>query len=843
MSLDETLAHLNTRDLVKMGLKPEAKEVLLQAKRAGGISPKEITGMLDNSVIKDREKMTVTVRQLKELLQTTDIKITLEVTHTHHHTHTIVAEIPKEKPTRKKPIEKEQGSMFLDDSLLKEHNLVPNAKDLLLMAEERGSITPEEVAALIPKEIAQEAEKLRPTMRWVTQLLSALQVKISIRNIHVKSPDSRSPEVSYSVRPERVIERGPGRPRQAELDVEVEIGEEPGESEMRDIEGTFEEDEALMPIFILKEVIDRPNAYYRAVKNHRFLTGEETLTLSKKWHASQDYGARNQMVVHNLRWVMKIAKRYVNRGLDFDDLVQEGNIGLMTAAERFDPERGFRFLTYATWWIRQGITRAIQNHKSLIRMPVHRQEFRTRILKAACEVGQELEREPTLEEIAARAEDTVENVRKAMHDFNIPVVSLEELAYGGGTGEREPATIGDIISDDYTGAADTMLTAKEDLERCSERIRTLLAIIKALHVPEKHKEAFKAYYGLEGNIENHTLETVGAIQNVTRERIRQKIGMVWTSIRESGLNLDDKKLMAELDRIHHLENLVAVEAILSAPDDSFVLGKDESLVLSEETSHGEVIPIIRMERLGGKAEEVPIVEEPEKTTQAKSGVPLLADRLMSVVAEVCEIEKAELFIHSAKLEDREKMAVRDLAIYLLRNDFNQSREEVMKMFGFHDGSRISVIQREVGEQLRDPDVVKIVALMRSEYSLEWYESDWEKLAQCQSVLHPKQVEEARAIVANFEQEVQALLGRLNNIDAPDRYKEIFRGRYGADIQEGPPSYEEIGNKFQVTRTRIWQILENVWGKLRASEHQSMLFGDVKYIERWRKIRPLVVLLK
>jgi RNA polymerase sigma factor (sigma-70 family) len=592
MSLDDTSAFLSTRDLAKMGLKPDAKKVLLQAKKAGGISPREITGMLESSVIKDREKMSAAVKELKELLQTIDIKITLQVTHTHRHTHTIVTEAPAYPPVPNK-----NENAFLSDSLLKEHNLVPNAKDLLLAAQERGSITPQEIAALVPAEIAKDQEKLRPIMRWITQLLFALHIKISIKNIHIKSPDSRSPEVSYSVRPERVIGKGSGRPRKTESNVDIEIAEEPGEREMRNIEGTLEEDEALMPTFILKDVIDRPNPYYQAVRRHRFLTPDETVALSRRWHAAEDYEARNQIVVHNLRYVMKIAKRYVNRGLDFDDLVQEGNIGLMTAAERFEPSKGFRFLTYATWWIRQGIGRALQNHKSLIRMPVHAQEFRNRILKAACEVGEELEREPTIEEIAARSGESIENVKKAMHDFNIPVVSLEELAYSAGTKEHEPSTIGDIIPDEGVGTADTLVTAKEDLERCSERIRTLLAILKALPLSEKIKTAFKLYHGLDGHPEGRTFDEVREVMGgVTRQMIQVREVRVWKELEKYGLDMNAKKLRAELDRIHLLENLVAAEAILLTPDDSFILSEGESMVLREETSQDEVIPIITMEK-------------------------------------------------------------------------------------------------------------------------------------------------------------------------------------------------------------------------------------------------------
>ena len=249
---------------------------------------------------------------------------------------------------------------------------------------------------------------------------------------------------------------------------------------------------------------DPVRMYLKEIGKVPLLTAEEEVELARRM-ADGDESAKKRLAEANLRLVVSIAKRYVGRGMLFLDLIQEGNLGLIKAVEKFDYEKGFKFSTYATWWIRQAITRAIADQARTIRIPVHMVETINRVSKVSRQLLQELGREPQPEEIAKAMELPVERVREIMKISQDPV-SLETPI-----GEEEDSHLGDFIQDENVAVpadAATQTVLKEQLE---EVLDTLT---------EREQKVLKLRFGLEDG-RARTLEEVGKEFDVTRERIRQ----------------------------------------------------------------------------------------------------------------------------------------------------------------------------------------------------------------------------------------------------------------------------------------------------------------------------------
>ena len=249
---------------------------------------------------------------------------------------------------------------------------------------------------------------------------------------------------------------------------------------------------------------DPVRMYLKEIGKVPLLSAEEEIELAKKMETG-DQEAKKRLAEANLRLVVSIAKRYVGRGMLFLDLIQEGNLGLIKAVEKFDYRKGYKFSTYATWWIRQAITRAIADQARTIRMPVHMVETINKLIRVSRQLLQELGREPTPEEIAAEMNLPVDRVREILK------ISQEPVSLETPIGEEEDSHLGDFIQDDNVpvpadAAAFTLLK-----EQLVEVLGTLT---------EREQKVLRLRFGLDDG-RARTLEEVGKEFNVTRERIRQ----------------------------------------------------------------------------------------------------------------------------------------------------------------------------------------------------------------------------------------------------------------------------------------------------------------------------------
>jgi RNA polymerase primary sigma factor len=322
-------------------------------------------------------------------------------------------------------------------------------------------------------QIASSLEEIEVTKEQVAELHAYLEDQ----GIEVVGEDGR-PAVPEGGRFERTVdaagEKTQDPPRKPEVDLTVEPS------------------------------LDSLRLYLRSIGRVALLTADREVALAKRIERG-DLLAKQEMVEANLRLVVSIAKGYLGRGLSFLDLIQEGSLGLIRAVEKFDYRRGYKFSTYATWWIRQAVTRAIADKGRTIRIPVHMVEKLNKVVHVERQLVQTLGREPTPDEIATELDCTTREVRDIQRMAQQPV-SLEKPI-----GEEEESELGDFVEDE---------TAESPFEQASDNLRreNVRRALEAL--PQREREVIEMRFGLTG-ARPYTLEEVGRAFNVTRERIRQ----------------------------------------------------------------------------------------------------------------------------------------------------------------------------------------------------------------------------------------------------------------------------------------------------------------------------------
>ncbi|MGB4301893.1 MAG: RNA polymerase sigma factor RpoD [Acetomicrobium sp.] len=360
-----------------------------------------------------------------------------------------------EEKEHNEPIEDQEDLDFEEMESQEIAELIENIRELLQEGRQKGFITYDDLEKYLPQEALSEAEIM-------------------------DSVYSNLLELGIDVRDEEKIQEL----QQAELLPQADL------SELTELESV--------------SIADPVRMYLREIGKIPLLTKEEEVELAKRVEAG-DEEAKKKLIEANLRLVVSIAKKYIGRGLSFLDLIQEGNLGLIRAVEKFDYRKGFKFSTYATWWIRQAITRAIADQARTIRIPVHMVETINKLIRVSRQLVQQLGREPTVEEIAQALELPPEKVE------DIQRIAQEPVSLETPIGEEEDSQLGDFIEDKDSPNPEEATAGQLLREQLEEMLGELT---------EREREVLRLRFGLEDG-RAHTLEEVGKRFNVTRERIRQ----------------------------------------------------------------------------------------------------------------------------------------------------------------------------------------------------------------------------------------------------------------------------------------------------------------------------------
>jgi RNA polymerase primary sigma factor len=382
--------------------------------------------------------------------------------------------------------EKSEGAVIAADIVVEMEEL----QGFLAAGRERGLVT---AASL--RSVTEEAEL---SSEQAQDLLSHLEEH------GIEVLDAEDPAVELQASGSEAAGEGTGAERVLADPDELDEEDEREDEEAGDVRARLRELKQAEAGLTVDPSLDSLRLYLRSIGRVPLLTAEEEVTLAKRIERG-DISAKQHMVEANLRLVVSIAKGYVGRGLTFLDLIQEGSLGLIRAVEKFDYRRGYKFSTYATWWIRQAVSRALADKARTIRIPVHMVERLNKLISAERMLIQQLGREPTPDEIASELECEVREVRDVLRLAQQPI-SLEKPM-----GEEDDSALADFVED--VSAESPFEIASEALRR--ENITRVLA-----QLPRREREVLELRYGIVGG-RARTLEEVGRAFNITRERVRQ----------------------------------------------------------------------------------------------------------------------------------------------------------------------------------------------------------------------------------------------------------------------------------------------------------------------------------
>jgi RNA polymerase primary sigma factor len=390
--------------------------------------------------------------------------------------------------------EKLEGLLLATDTAVVE---MEELQGLIADSQERGFLTSETVVAAL------EDAELSPEQ--TQDLFSYLEEhNIEVLPLGASEPELRPPEDAGDGHGSAHEDASPAHANDPSLTSPGEGEEDEGQDPDQGLRGRLRELKRAEVDMTAEPSLDSLRLYLRAIGRVPLLTGEEEVSLAKRIERG-DIAAKEHMVEANLRLVVSIAKGYLGRGLTFLDLIQEGSLGLIRAVEKFDYRRDYKFSTYATWWIRQAVTRSLADKGRTIRIPVHMVDRLNKLNHAERRLIQQLGREPSAAEIAAEIECSVREVRDVMRMAQQPV-SLEKPV-----GEEDDSALVDFVED---------VTAESPFEIASEALRREKITRVLASLPQREREVIEMRYGIVGD-RPRTLEEVGRAFNITRERVRQ----------------------------------------------------------------------------------------------------------------------------------------------------------------------------------------------------------------------------------------------------------------------------------------------------------------------------------
>ena len=412
---------------------------------------------------------------------------------------------------------------------------------LLDEALKRRVISTHEIATLIAPKTHRDRESLAETITWIHQFLQHHTVRL-VSDRDEPGHRQQFPIPRKEKRPDLRIIKRVGEDAALRGQPDEELGAELNKLEDDTVE--YEHD-------ALK-------TYYAEMHRFPLLSFEEEQELGRRVLEERDLDARNKLISHNLRLVRWAAsRRFAWSKMAFEDMVQEGNIGLLIAAERFDYRRGFKFATYALWWIRQSISRAINNQADPLRLPNHLHELREKIRVATVAVERDLGRQASPEDVARHLNIPVKVIRRALL-APVSAISLDgEMDVDKPMGRERGSSFGENLPDHMAISPETYIEACEELEAARSRLSTaLLQVREEIHTSERNLEVFNLFYGLDEGGRRRTLEATSEHFDITRERVRQIIAHIWERIDEHGGNMDHRRFIQELARIEELEKIV-----------------------------------------------------------------------------------------------------------------------------------------------------------------------------------------------------------------------------------------------------------------------------------------------